>query len=92
MDIISDPHDEHVINSLIRCAIKELFQKGVTIISALSFKENIFYKNYKDTGFFNAPKTFLPHQSYFAINNLMESEIDIEVNKWHISWGNHDNK
>ena len=68
-----------------------MFQEGVTIISALSFKENIFYKNLKGSGFFNVPKKFLPHKSYFGINNFIESENDFEVNKWHISWGNHDN-
>ena len=77
-----------------RCAYmvsRELFQKGVTIISALSFKENIFYKNLKSTGFFILPKKFFPHKSYFSINNFIESKNNIELNKWHISWGNHDN-
>jgi len=91
MDIIADPNNKNVINSLIHYAKKELFQEGVTIISALSFKGNIFYQNYKDTGFFNAPQKFLPHKSYFSINNFIESENDFKVNKWHISWGNHDN-
>jgi len=91
MDIIADPNNKNVINSLIHSAKKELFQEGITIISALSFKENIFYKNLKGSGFFNIPKKFLPHKSYFSINNFIESENDFEVNKWHISWGNHDN-
>ena len=91
MDIIADPNNKNVINSLIHCAKKELFQEKVTIISALSFKGNIFYQNLKGSGFFNVPKKFLPHKSYFSINNFIESENNIEVNKWHISWGNHDN-
>lgn len=91
MDIIADPNNKNVINSLIHCAKKELFQKGVTIISALSFKENIFYKHIKGSGFFNVPKKFLPHKSYFSIKNYIKSKNDFDVNKWHISWGNHDN-
>ena len=91
MDIIADPNKKNVINSLIHCAKKELSQKGVTIISALSFKENIFYKNFKGSGFFSVPERFLPHKSYFSMNNFIESKNNIELNKWHISWGNHDN-
>ena len=91
MDIIADPYNKNVINSLIHYAKKELSQKGVTIISALSFKENIFYKNLKGAGFINLPKKFFPRRSYFSIKNFIESENDFEVNKWHISWGNHDN-
>lgn len=92
MDIIADPSDINVINSLIKCAKEQLFHEGVTMISALSFKENIFYKNFKGTGFFNVPKKFLPHKSYFTLYNFIESENDFNLNRWHISWGNHDNK
>jgi hypothetical protein len=91
MDIIADPQNDIVVNSLIDYAKNELFQKGVTIISALSFKENIFYKNLKGRVFFNIPKKLLPQKNYFSINKFFESDNDFEVNKWHISWGNHDN-
>ena len=91
MDIIADPNNDTVINSLIHRAKKELFNRGVTLVSALSFKENIFYQNYKDTAFYNVSEKFLPHKSYFSINNIMKSDNDYESNKWHISWGNHDN-
>lgn len=91
MDIIADPNNDNVINALIQCAKKKLSQEGITVLSALSFKGNIFNQNLKGCGFFYVPKKFLPHKSYFSINNLIESENDFEVHKWHISWGNHDN-
>ena len=92
MDIIADPSDINVINSLIKCAKGQLFQEGVAMVSALSFKQNIFYKNLKGTGFFNLPNKFLPHKSYFTFYNFLGSENNFNLNKWHISWGNHDNK
>ena len=92
MDIIADPSDINVINSLIKCVKGQLFQEGVAMVSALSFKQNIFYKNLKGTGFFNLPNNFLPHKSYFTLYNFLESENNFNLNKWHISWGNHDNK
>lgn len=91
MDIIADPKNEKVVISLIRCAKKRLFQKGVTIISALSFNENIYYRFFKNSGFFNVPKKFLPHKSYFSIYKNNESENHFNLNEWNISWGNHDN-
>jgi len=90
MDIIANPKNKVVIDSLIKYTIKELFRKKVRIISALSFNNNIFYHNFKTTGFNNVPNLMLPHKSYFSVfNNLIDNNF--ELNQWHISWGNHDN-
>lgn len=91
MDIIADPKNIKVVNSLIQIAKKNLFQAGVTMISALSFKGNIFHSSLEHSGFFNPPEKFMPRKSYFSVNNFIDSEDDFDLDKWHISWGNHDN-
>ena len=79
MDIIADPNNKNVINSLIHCVKKELSSKGVTIISALSFKENIFYKNLKGSGFLNFLKIFLPHAAETAmVTSYCEGRINYD--------------
>ena len=70
MDIIADPNNKTVIDSLIHYAKNKLFQEGVTIISALSFKDNIFYNNFKNACFIKVPNKFLPHKSYFSLYNF----------------------
>jgi len=90
MDIIVNPNNKIVIDSLINYTKKELFRKKVRIISALSFNKNIFYHNFKSAGLKNLPNKLLPHKSYFSVfNNIINNNF--EINQWHISWGNHDN-
>jgi len=91
MDIITNPDDKYVINDLINFAKIEMSQSGVTLVSALSFNDNIFYKHYRSNGFKKLPQIFFPHKSYFSLYNFLNLENSPKPGSWHISWGNHDN-
>jgi hypothetical protein len=91
LEIIADPNNKTVVNALINHAKWKLSQEGVTMISALSFRENMFYKNFRTNFFFNLPQIFSPQKSYFTIFNFLNSSKQINIKDWHISWGNHDN-
>ena len=91
MDIIVDPTNKSLVNDLINFAKIEMFNEDVTIISGLSFKGNLYYKNYKNCGFKKLPNLFLPHKSYFSLCSLKYIKNKIIPDDWHISWGNHDN-
>jgi hypothetical protein len=90
MDIVADCNNAKVIKSLIRTAKRKTCQKGATIMTALSFKGNIFYQHFTDSWFFNVPKKLLPQQSYFAVKDLNKTDGGIPINRWHVSWGCHD--
>ena len=91
MDIIANPNDDYIVKELITCAKKKLYQDKVSVISALSFKKNIFYSSYRNSFFIKIPQIFLPHKSFFSLYTITDKIKKLNIEDWHISWGLHDN-
>jgi hypothetical protein len=93
LDILTIPDDSSTAFTLLNYAIKTMIAEGVEVISALSLKNEYYFKSLRQCGFIPIPPKFFPQEDYFGSRPvILDTKIDnkIDPKDWYFTWGDHD--
>ena len=93
LDILTIPDDSSTAFTLLNYAIRTMINEGVEVISALSLKNEYYFKSLRQCNFRLVPSNFFPQEDYFGTRPvILDTKIDnkIDPRNWYFTWGDHD--
>lgn len=93
LDILAIREDPSIAYTLINYAIKTMIAEGVEVISALSLRNEYYFKFLRQCGFIPIPPKYYPQKDYFGSRPvIIDTKIDnkIDPQDWYFTWGDHD--
>lgn len=93
LDILTIPEDSFTAFTLLKYAIKTMINEGVEVISALSLRDEYYFKFLRQCGFIPIPPKYFPQEDYFGSRPvILDTKTDkkIDPQNWYFTWGDHD--
>ena len=93
LDILTIPDNFSTAFTLLNYAIKTMINEGAEVISALSLKNEYYFKFLRLCNFRHVPSKFFPQEDYFGTRPvILDTKTDNKVRpqNWYFTWGDHD--
>ena len=93
LDILTIPEDSSTAFILLNYAIKTMISEGAEVISALSLRNEYYFKCLRQCNFIPIPSKYFPQKDYFGTRPvILDTKTDnkIDPRNWYFTWGDHD--
>ena len=93
LDILTIPEDSSTAFTLLNYAIKTMISEGAEVISALSLRNEYYFKCLRQCNFIPIPSKYFPQKDYFGTRPvILDTKTDnkIDPRNWYFTWGDHD--